>query len=644
MLSFFQPNVRAYSRSAIPGRESRRAGSFRPVIECLEERALLTAGALDPTFGTGGEVVTPIPSSAGITGLVLQPDGKLVAGGTSGSSLVLVRYLTNGAQDPTFGTGGAVTESLGFGVTGIALQSDGKILVTGTSGTLLSNNLSIEVARFLPNGALDSSFGSGGEATIGPGLQASAITVQSDGKIVVAGMTLSMGTTIQSVVIARLNSNGTIDTGFGSNGLVATTINGDAVPISVGVGIEPTGRIVTATGTGNIILVGFTAGGVLDQGFGTTTPLPGSGDRGMSVATSATPHGFPILPDGRIVVVGNVLGAGGTSDFAIARFFANGILDATFGQAGISSTDFGQNEQANAAAVQSDGRYVAAGSSLNSASVSTLALARYNPNGSLDTTFGAGGTVLTTFPVGSSSADQVVVQTDAHAVAAGVAGGNFALARYTADTPLPTANQRFVAQVYLDLLGRQADAGGLAQWSAMLDQGISRMQVVRQIQTSQEFPTDEVNTLYAQYLHRGVDPTGLNASLSFLRSGGTVEQLITLLVSSTEFRQTQAGGTNDGFLNALYQDALNRAVDPAGRSTWDQAFTNGASSAQVASAILASTEYRQDVVKQGYELYLRRQADPSGLSTFTNLLNQGTRDEVVYAFIIGSPEYFQRVG
>jgi hypothetical protein len=100
--------------------------------------------------------------------------------------------------------------------------------------------------------------------------------------------------------------------------------------------------------------------------------------------------------------------------------------------------------------------------------------------------------------------------------------------------------------------------------------------------------------------------------------------------------------TSDGFLNALYQDALDRAVDPGGRAVWKQALANGASFAQVAAAILASTEYRQAVVTEAYGLFLRRQPESTGLNAFTAELAQGMRDEQVFAQIVGSQEYFQR--
>ena len=113
-----------------------------------------------------------------------------------------------------------------------------------------------------------------------------------------------------------------------------------------------------------------------------------------------------------------------------------------------------------------------------------------------------------------------------------------------------------------------------------------------------------------------------------------------IIIGSPEFFQNQGGGTTDGFLSALYQDALNRAIDSAGRANWLQAFANGATSSQVAGAILTSLEYRRDLVASFYTQFLLRPPDPGGLNGWVNLLAQGVRDETVIADIIGSPEYF----
>src|SRR5438445_751561 len=187
----------------------------RLYLEGLEERTLLNAGALDATFGTGGEVVTPVANSGGVIGLGVQINGDLVALGNSGTNVVLERYSPNGLPDGSFGTAGQVNANLGFIATGLALQGDGKILVAGTKGTLLNNNLQIVVARFLENGTLDTAFGSGGEVTGSTGIESAQITLQRNGKIVVSGITLSMFTTIQALIVERLNADGQTDTTFG---------------------------------------------------------------------------------------------------------------------------------------------------------------------------------------------------------------------------------------------------------------------------------------------------------------------------------------------------------------------------------------------------------------------------------------------
>ncbi len=215
------------------------------------------------------------------------------------------------------------------------------------------------------------------------------------------------------------------------------------------------------------------------------------------------------------------------------------------------------------------------------------------------------------------------------------------------ESPLPdgsrgTPNQRFVSELYHDLLQRPVDASGLAVWSAQLDQGVSRTQVATAIEGSQEYRTLQVQTAYQKFLHRAADSSGLTTFLNFLNNGGTVEQMDADIAGSQEYFQVRGGGTNDGFLNAFYADVLNRAVDASGRAAWDQAFAMGETTMQVALAILGSNEYRQDLVQSIYLQFLDRNADSGGLAAFVNLLNSGARDEAVIAMIAGSGEFFAK--
>jgi uncharacterized protein (TIGR03118 family) len=220
--------------------------------------------------------------------------------------------------------------------------------------------------------------------------------------------------------------------------------------------------------------------------------------------------------------------------------------------------------------------------------------------------------------------------------------GLFGSLRPDTSTPPPpgTANERFLSRLYMDLLHRPIDPTGLATFSSQLSQGVPRSQVVLEIQASLEFHTDVVQSLYSTFLHRSADPGGLKAFTDFLAAGGTIEQVEASITGSPEFFQNRGGQTNDGFLDAIYQDALNRSVDAVGRSSFDQALAQGATRAQVATAIFTSDEFRQDLVGGFFQRFLHRTPDNTGLNAFVNFLRQGARDEQVIASIAGSPEYF----
>jgi uncharacterized protein (TIGR03118 family) len=206
-----------------------------------------------------------------------------------------------------------------------------------------------------------------------------------------------------------------------------------------------------------------------------------------------------------------------------------------------------------------------------------------------------------------------------------------------------TANERFVAQVFLDVLQRPADASGLGFWSGALSQGATRAQVVQGIENSAENRSLVVRNLYTRFLGRQADAVGLNAFTTALANGATVEQVEAALVGSPEYFQSRGHGTNNGFLDAVYQDALNRAVDSVGRTFFGQLLASGGTTTQVATLIFTSDEFRQDLVQGFYQTFLHRAADSGGLAFFVGLLRQGRRDEEVVAGIAGSDEYFGRL-
>jgi uncharacterized delta-60 repeat protein len=594
-----------------------------------------SAGALDPSFGTGGKVTTAFVGEAVVHAIALQSDGKIVAAGAAGGDFALARYNSDGSLDTGFGTGGQVTTDFGAddSAADVALQSDGKIVVVGESVDLSRGLFQLDVARYLSNGQLDTGFGSAGTITVVNTVDGK-LTLQPDGSFLVAGSTKSNSTTVESLVLIRYDSTGNLDPTFGSGGRAGIYFAATATPVVQGVAIQSDGRVVVAaTGSGNVLLARFTAAGSPDASFGTD---------GQVSTFGATAHAFALQGDGAILVAGNAAPSG-NSDFALFRYFANGSLDPTFGAGGGVVTDFGpgRQDEADAVAVQPDGRIVAAG--FTRGTDDNFALARYNPNGTLDTGFGSGGLVSTDFGGTNDDATAVAIQPDGKIVAAGAAGSNFALARYLREDPLPGGNQRFVAQVYLDLLQRPADPAGLAGWSGLLGRGASRAQVVSAVLASPEYRTLQVERAYGQYLHRPADPGGLSGGVAFLTAGGTVEQLAALLAGSPEYYQNRGGGSNDGFLKALFQDGLDRSVEPAAQALFDQALANGASPTQVAAAVLGSAEYQQDLVQSAYEHALRRAADSGGLAYFTGVLRQGVPEDQILAALYGSPEYVQRL-
>ena len=207
--------------------------------------------------------------------------------------------------------------------------------------------------------------------------------------------------------------------------------------------------------------------------------------------------------------------------------------------------------------------------------------------------------------------------------------------------PSADPNQNWLAQVYADLFHRELDSSGLATWNSLLNQGISRTQVVLLIEASLEYRTDLVDALYIQLLARPADASGLRTFTSFLGNGGTAQQVEASILGSAEYFQLH-GGTNDSFLSALYQAVLNRSPDAAGAQSWGAALASGSTRETLALAILGSLESDTDEVQTFFREFLHRAADPSGLSSFTTALRQGVSTEAAIAGIVASGEYFAR--
>lgn len=205
-----------------------------------------------------------------------------------------------------------------------------------------------------------------------------------------------------------------------------------------------------------------------------------------------------------------------------------------------------------------------------------------------------------------------------------------------------TPQERWVNEVFHDLLGRQAEPGALTFWGGAAAAGANRQQIIAQIQNSNEYRLDQTQALYEHYLHRPADPGAQSFGVDFLQSGQTVEQLAAVLIGSPEYFQARGGGTNDGFLDAMFLDALGRPIDPGARQFFGAALAGGATTGQVALTILGSSEYFDAVVEDVYLRLVERAADSGGLSFWANQLAHGGRDEQITSGIAASDEYFNK--
>jgi hypothetical protein len=209
----------------------------------------------------------------------------------------------------------------------------------------------------------------------------------------------------------------------------------------------------------------------------------------------------------------------------------------------------------------------------------------------------------------------------------------------------------FVHQAYLDLLRRPADLGGVAYYVGRLEQGTTRTEVAALLMDSREYRTVVVNDLYLAYLGRPADPMGLVFGLQILEGSTLFPTLLptrldvlkSQLLASAEYYFVKGGGTDAGFLSALYRDVLGREIDPGGLSYYLGQLASGMSRVLVARSVLMSREAKEVLVRDYYIRFLRRPADPGGLNAFATLLQVGAREEQVIAIFVGSLEYYNRL-
>lgn len=392
--------------------------------------AQAASGGLDPTFGNGGTVLTNLGVDAG--GVQLQGNASAVSVLVNGDILVaggfgLARYLPNGRLDSSFGVGGLAEPDFPNGggsfPPALAVQPDGKYLWASNATTSDGRTPAFTVARFNTDGSLDRGFGTGGHATAAfanSNVQgAQSVLLQPDGKILLGGEVFGNSSYHGQVfgALARFNADGSTDPSFGTGGQSLTTPA--AGPVT-GLGEDASGDIFVLPAHAE-----FSPSGTQQS---TLTPAPITGRSQGGAAT--------FLPDGRSVMSTTVGINRNDTDVQVRRFTAAGALDPTFSNPPFDFT--GQEgparDSAGAVALTTDGKAVLGGSHF--ANTAVFGLGRINSNGSLDAGFGNNG-VLTTTLQGDESITGLALQPDGKIVAVGSSEDNatglvdVALARYT---------------------------------------------------------------------------------------------------------------------------------------------------------------------------------------------------------------------
>jgi uncharacterized delta-60 repeat protein len=374
-------------------------------FEPLETRRMFAGGALDASFSLDGKASAIFDGVQGnANDVAVQADGKTVVVGElfSGArtQFAVARFNLDGSLDTTFGPGGTGKVITNVGgknfdqAKAVTIQPDGKILVAGTARSVRGSFSSdMAVVRYLPDGSLDRSFDGDGVLRIRVKDDSSAedVVLQRDGKIVVAGSDLNGGlfSLNHDFAVARLNPNGSFDNSF----------SGD-------------GRVIVPFG---------------DSEFARAVAIDNTGTR------ATNPH------FGKIILAGERTNFEGRNELAMARLTANGTIDTTFEGDGMLVGKFGNYSKAfvRGLLIQPNGRYVIAGHAVggNAHGETPITLARYRPSGRIDRSFGTDGVAYINFG-GTDNGSDVIQSTDGGLIVAGTSNNRFALAGLSANGTL----------------------------------------------------------------------------------------------------------------------------------------------------------------------------------------------------------------
>jgi uncharacterized delta-60 repeat protein len=428
-------------------------------------------GSLDTSFSGDGKVVTAFGLlDDRAQSVAVDASGRVIVAGITcitdytrdGNEIdfAVARYEIDGSLDTSFDGDGKVATSFGFmeQVQAVVVDRQGRIVVGGYSTGAFA------LARYDTNGSLDSSFDGDGKVTFGNASYLNALAIDSSDRIVAAGYRYGLN---QDFGVARLLSNGSLDSTFDGDGVAVTPV-GSGGEEARAVAIDSSGRIVaagwgSADTTSVVAIVRYAADGSLDATF------DGDGKRVIPYFESQDfASGMALDASGRIIVGGHV-----TGDFALARYNPDGKQDTTFDGDGRLRTDFGFNERANAMAIDGSGRIILAGYA-NTSSGQEVLIARYSSAGALDQTFDGDGWRLIPLASTADQINSIALDASGRIVLVGSSGSQMLIIRCNADGSLDSTfdsdgilitsfgpSRSYANSVVLDGTGRIVVAGGV---------------------------------------------------------------------------------------------------------------------------------------------------------------------------------------
>jgi uncharacterized delta-60 repeat protein len=533
-------------------------------------QGILGDADLDTTFGIGGKVTKDFSGSAdSVEAITIDSNGKILVAGyavNAYTDIALARYNSDGVLDPTFGTGGIVTTAIQFydKAHAITIDSNGKILVAGQG-----RSSDFALVRYNSYGVLDNTFGTGGIVTTditsySYGDKFHDITIDSNGKILAAGY-VDDGSN-SNFALVRYNSNGSLDTSFGGGDGKVTTDFGSGDDFGRAMTIDSSGKILVGGYARNgsnddFGLARYNSNGSLDTSFGggdgkVTTNFGSGNDQGFAMTIDSS---------GKILVAGYAWN-GSNRDFSLARYNSNGSLDTSFGGGdGKVITDFGSgDDEGRAITIDGNGKILVSGFASNGSN-DDFALARYNSDGTLDTTFDTDGKITKAIGSGNDEGYDITIDSSGKILVAGRTqnginsyghpNDDFGLVRYgTPDftSTAPTSATEDVAYTYDIAANLKLAITGttIPSWLTLSDNG-NGTATLTGTPTNSEVGNHSVSL-------KITDPDGGTDTQNFTIAVSNVNDAPTdISLSSSSIAENSANNTTVGILSTTDPDTGN---------------------------------------------------------------------------------------